>query len=168
MSADGSRIAFDACSNDGNGIDSGHVRIFEIQGDDTWIQLGDDIDGEEQGDEFGFSVAMSADGSRIAIGALSNDGSGIDSGRVRILEIQGDKTWIQLGDDIDGEEKGDNYGFSVAMSADGSRIVIGAYYNDGQYGSRSGHVRIYDYGDHSTAPGSTRMLGRNSIPCTSS
>ena len=47
-----------------------------------------------------------------------------------------------VGQDIDGEAADDRSGQSVAMSADGSRIVIGARNNDGN-GSNSGHVRIY-------------------------
>ena len=37
-----------------------------------WTQLGADIDGEAVDDQSGWSVAMSSDGSRVAIGA-SND-----------------------------------------------------------------------------------------------
>lgn len=38
--------------------------------------------------------------------------------------------WIQTGGDIDGEGvEGDHSGHSVAMSSDGSRIVVGAPYN---------------------------------------
>ncbi|MFN5603463.1 MAG: hypothetical protein ACK49V_02810, partial [Actinomycetes bacterium] len=36
-------------------------------------QIGLDIDGEAAGDESGLSMAMSADGSRVAIGAIYND-----------------------------------------------------------------------------------------------
>ena len=39
-------------------------------------QLGADIDGEAEGDYSGWSVSMSSNGSRLAIGALNNDGSG--------------------------------------------------------------------------------------------
>ena len=43
---------------------------------DSFLQLGMDIDGEAAGDESGFSVSLSADGSRVAIGARLNDGNG--------------------------------------------------------------------------------------------
>ena len=42
----------------------------------TWTQLGSDIDGEGGGDESGFSVSLSSDGSILAIGADLNDGNG--------------------------------------------------------------------------------------------
>jgi LPXTG-motif cell wall-anchored protein len=56
----------------------------------AWTQTGGDIDGEAAGDETGRSVAMSADGSRVAIGATGNDGTpGVNSGHVRVYELPG-------------------------------------------------------------------------------
>ena len=52
--------------------------------------------------------------------------------------------WTQLGPDIDGESAGDLFGNSVSLSADGSRMAIGAYYNDGS-GTNAGHVQVYDW-----------------------
>ena len=49
-----------------------------------WTQLGADIDGEATSDYSGYSVAMSAEGTRVAIGAKNNDGNGYASGHVRI------------------------------------------------------------------------------------
>jgi len=53
--------------------------------------------------------------------------------------------WAQIGADIDGEAAGDFSGISVAMSSDGSRVVVGGYRNDGVNGTDSGHVRIFDF-----------------------
>ena len=137
MSGDGSRIAIGAYDNDGNGSNAGHVRIYTLI-NGTWTQTGLDIDGEAAGDLSGISVAMSGDGSRIAIGAFGN---GSYTGHVRIYTLISG-TWTQTGLDIDGEAAGDESGISVAMSGDGSRIAIGAPYNDGN-GIDAGHVRIY-------------------------
>ena len=139
LSADGNRVAIGAPGNDGNGSDAGHVRIYELSGN-TWIQLGQDIDGEAADDGSG-SVSLSADGNRVAIGAPGNDGNGSDAGHVRIYELSGN-SWVQLGQDIDGEAGGDFSGISVSLSADGNRVAIGAYGNDGN-GGNAGHVRIY-------------------------
>ena len=141
MSSDGTRIAIGAYYNDGNGTSSGHVRVYEIK-NGSWVQLGADIDGEAEGDQSGRSLAISSDGTRIAIGAPHNGGNGSSSGHVRVYEIK-NGSWVQLGADIDGEAEGDQSGESVAMSSDGTRIAIGAYYNDGN-GSKSGHVRVYE------------------------
>jgi len=140
LSSDGKRIAVGAANNDGNGMSSGHVRIFEdINGD--WYQLGQDIKGEAAMDFSGESISLSSDGTRVAIGATGNDENGSSSGHVRIFhEVNG--TWLQLGLDIDGEAAGDRSGHSVSLSSDGTRVAIGAHYNAGN-GIKSGHVRIF-------------------------
>ena len=144
MSADGKRVAIGATGNDGTGLDAGHVRVYAESGG-TWTQVGADIDGEAAGDESGGSaggpVSMSADGTRVAIGATGNDGTGLDAGHVRVYAESGG-TWTQVGADIDGEAAGDKSGKSVSMSANGTRVAIGAIGNDGT-GSDAGHVRVY-------------------------
>jgi len=142
LSSDGNRVAIGANGNDGNGEDSGQVRVYEYNGG-NWIQLGADIDGEAAHDNSGFSVSLSSDGNRVAIGAPNNDGSGDNSGHVRVYEYNGEN-WIQLGADIDGEAPYDESGYAVSLSSDGSRVAIGADGNDAN-GSASGHVRVYEY-----------------------
>ena len=141
LSSDGTRVAIGALYNDGTGSDAGHVRIYELDGG-TWTQLGSDIDGEAADDQFGWSVSLSSDGTRVAIGARLNDGTGSNAGHVRIYELSGG-TWTQLGSDIDGEAANDNSGWSVSLSSDGTRVAVGARYNDGT-SNDTGHVRIYE------------------------
>jgi Flp pilus assembly pilin Flp len=142
LSSDGSILAIGARSNDGNGSESGHVRVYRnISG--TWTQIGADINGEAAGDESGrTAVSLSSDGSIVAIGAIFNDGNGSDAGHVRVYRnISG--TWTQIGADINGEAAGDWSGFSVSLSSDGSIVAIGAVRNSGN-GLSSGHVRVYN------------------------
>ena len=141
LSSDGGRAAIAAWGNDGNGVDSGHVRIYDWSGS-AWVQVGADIDGEASGDYSGRSVALSSDGSRVAIGADFNDGNGDNSGHVRIYDWSG-SAWVQVGADIDGEATEDGSGQSVALSSDGSRVAVGAWGNDGN-GLTSGHARVFD------------------------
>ncbi|CAK0804995.1 unnamed protein product [Prorocentrum cordatum] len=101
LSSDGSRVAIGAYGNDGAGSSSGHVRIFGLSGN-TWSQVGQDIDGEAGDDLICYSVSLSSDGSRVAIGAYGNDGAGSMSGHVRVFGLSGN-TWGQVGQDIDGE-----------------------------------------------------------------
>ena len=49
---------------------------------------------------------------------------------------------MQVGADLDGEAAGTGFGFSVSLSADGSRLAAGGYYNDGN-GTDAGHVRVF-------------------------
>ncbi|MGI9459347.1 MAG: Ig-like domain-containing protein [Pirellulales bacterium] len=144
MSADGQTVAIGASGNDDNGIDSGHVRVYQWTGS-AWQQQGADIDGEAAGDEAGKwnSLSLSSDGQMVAIGALYNDGNGNDSGHVRIYQWSG-SAWQQLGADIDGEAAGDASGFAVSLSSDGQTVATGALYNGGN-GALAGHVRIHQW-----------------------
>jgi len=142
LSSDGTRVAIGAYLNDGNGSSAGHVRVYEYSGG-GWAKVGDDIDGEAVNDQSGYSVSLSSDGTRVAIGALFNDGNGSNAGHVRVYEYSGGG-WAQLGTDIDGEAANDQSGYSVSLSSDGTRVAIGAYLNDGN-GSSAGHVRVYEY-----------------------
>ena len=140
MSSDGTIVAVGAKYNDGNGNNSGHVRVYQFSGG-SWSQLGDDINGEAAGDELGTSVSLSSDGSIVAIGAPSNNANGSLSGHVRVYQFSGG-SWSQLGVDIDGEAAADRSGRKVSLSSDGTTVAIGAFANDGN-GNNSGHVRVY-------------------------
>ena len=69
LSSNGSIVAIGASGNDGNGSNSGHVRVYEYSSDGTpnWTQKGSDIDGAAAGDGFGSSVSLSADGSKLLL-----------------------------------------------------------------------------------------------------
>jgi len=135
-SSNGNRIAVGAVMNDGNGPTSGHVRVFDYN-DGSWAQAGSDIVGENEGDHSGASVALSADGNIVAIGATFNDGGGSGSGHVRIFQFDGTE-WQQIGNDIDGSSSGARTGYSIDLNDDGTRLVVGSYW-------RSGSLSVYDY-----------------------
>ena len=137
LSPDGNLLAIGAPGNDGNGSESGHVRVYQWSGM-AWEQLGTDIDGEAANDRSGYAVSLSSDGNRLVIGATWN---GISSGHVRIYQWSG-MAWTQLGADIDGEAADDHSGL-VSLSSDGNRLAIGAGGNDGN-GDASGQVRVFD------------------------
>ena len=153
LSADGRTVAIGAKANDaGNANVSdnrGHVRIYQYDAnkivavtDQTsatfgpvgWNRVGSDIDGESANDQSGYSLALSADGRTVAIGANLNDAAGNNSGHVRIFSYNG-TDWTRLGSDIDGEAASDQSGYSVSLSADGRTVAIGAIFNDGNGGS---------------------------------
>jgi hypothetical protein len=140
LNADGAILAVGAPFNAGNGFGSGHVRVYEWSSA-GWVQRGADIDGEAPGDENGWSVALSADGAILAVGAPFNAGNGFGSGHVRVYEWSS-AGWVQRGADIDGEAPGDANGGSVALSADGAILAGDGYLND-DGGTSSGHVRVF-------------------------
>ena len=71
--------------SDGNGNNAknvGHVRVIQWDGT-AWNQLGNQIDGEAENDQCGYSVSLSSDGKIVAIGTLRR---GLDPhpGHVRV------------------------------------------------------------------------------------
>ena len=146
MSTDGTRVAIGTPYADGvNGTGSGRVQVYELIGS-SWTQVGNDIDGEAAGDRFGHSVSMSADGTRVAIGAPY--ASGGSDGHVQVYDLIG-SSWTQVGATIVGTGSGAKLlsGFSVSLSADGSRVAIGAPEADHAYDltlPMNGQVIVYD------------------------
>ena len=146
LSSDGTIVAIGSPYNDGSGNNAGHVRVYQWN-DSSWNQMGVDIDGEAADDQSGYSVSLSSDGTIVAIGAPYNDGSGNNVGHVRVFQYN-NTSWIQMGGDIDGEAAGDQSGYSVSLSSDGTIVAIGSPNNDGN-GNMSGHVRVYQWNDSS-------------------
>ena len=142
ISEDGGRVIVGGEMNDGNGIDAGHVRVFEYNGS-FWVQLGNDINGESTGDLFGGSVSISADGETVAVGARFNDDGANNVGHVCVFRFNG-VNWYQIGSDINGENGGDLSGSSVGLSSDGNRVVIGAPKNI-NVGPSAGHARVFEF-----------------------
>jgi hypothetical protein len=140
LSSNGYILAITAISNDGNGNNSGHVRIYNYDGS-SWTQLGQDIDGESVGDASGSSTSLSSDGNTIAVGAYSNYANNSTStGHARVYNYDG-SSWNQLGQDIDGESAGDHFGVSVSISSDANILAIGGSTNNGSFG----HVRVFEW-----------------------
>jgi hypothetical protein len=135
LSADGFTVAIGSALNADNGAvypdGHGHVRVFIYDGAD-WMQQGVDLDGDSAGDAFGASVALSADGHTLAVGAIE-----AVAGIVRVYTWT-DSAWVPVGADIVGVDAGDKLGAGLDLSADGLTLAVGAPYQDG-----GGHVQIY-------------------------
>lgn len=140
LNSDGTRVAIGEPGNDGNGEASGQVRVFENQGG-AWIQTGEDILGENAGDQSGNWVSLTSDGNILAIGAKNNDGNDTNSGHVRIYEYQAG-TWLQRGTDINGEEPGDKFGWSVSLNSNGTIVAIGSLSASG-ISLKAGDAKVY-------------------------
>jgi hypothetical protein len=92
-----------------------------------------------KGDNFGHSVALSSDGSTLAVGAFreASDGSietndaAMDAGAVYVY-TQRDGAWrVQAYLKAAYPDRDDFFGNSVALSADGSTLAVGAFSEDG-------------------------------------
>ena len=84
-----------------------------------------DIDGEAADDHQEGLLAYPSMGSRLAIGAIWNDGNGSNAGHVRVYELDSFASFLTLNDTLYGNP-GDHFGGSVAIDADGSRLAIGS------------------------------------------
>ena len=138
ISATGSKIIVGAYWDDDGGTTSGTAKIYELVGS-TWTQIGNTIVGDGSYYEAGYAVSMSADGSRVAVGMRRFSSY---KGLVKVYDLVG-STWTQVGANIIGEASNDYFGSSIVMNDAGTRLLIGAYGNDGG-GNSSGHARIYD------------------------
>ncbi|NOG56299.1 MAG: HYR domain-containing protein [Bacteroidetes bacterium] len=137
---DANTVGIGALSNDGNGMNAGHVRVYVWNGT-GWIQKGSDLDGEAAGDQSGRAISM-PDINTVAIGASSNSANGSHSGHVRIYNWNG-TAWTQKGADIDGLP-GEQFGTSVSMP-NANTVAVGAPGNNNNNGNSSGAVRIYGW-----------------------
>ena len=144
ISSDGKILAVGSPGDKEQNDRLGYVRVFYLKSDglgSSWNQLGQDITGEDVGDQFGWSVSLSGDGKTLAVVADSNDENGENSGCVRIYHLESDGTnWEQIGQDFYGETAYDYYETSVSLSADGKTVAIGAPWKSGHL---SGQVRVY-------------------------
>ena len=135
INAAGDTVAIGAFMHDGD--DAGQVRVFKWNsGADpaAWEKRGSDIDGETASDEFGFSVSINAAGDTVAIGANENGGAG----HARVYHFGTD--WVLRGADLDGEAANDEFGYSVALDANGFNLVIGAPKHDS-----NGNYRLFEW-----------------------
>lgn len=120
--------------------DFGQVRVYHEFGG-VWTQLGNDIDGTEIGQQFGFSLSLSADGKTLALGGLSGSPNTL-GGHARVYKLLGGQ-WVQQGATLLADANGDQFGFSLDLSGNGNRLVVGARNNNGN-GSEAGHVRVFE------------------------
>ena len=140
LSSDGTIVAIGAYQHDGNGSNSGHVRVYEYSGG-SWSQLGQDIYGSGTNAFSGHSVSLSSNGTILAVGEpFYNSNKGL----VKIYEYSGN-SWSQKGGTINGEYASDFFGKSVSLNSNGTFVAIGAEWNNGTNGTNSGHVRVYEY-----------------------
>jgi hypothetical protein len=151
LSADGSTLAVaapgEASAATGVGGDqadnsvpgAGAVYVFARSGT-TWTQQAYvKASSTDPFDDFGTSVALSGDGSTLAVGAFAEDSAaiGIDgdpaddsaslAGAVHVFARTGAAWSQQAYVKASNTDEGDGFGYSVALSADGSTLAVGAF-----------------------------------------
>ncbi len=104
----------------GNNDQRGEVRVYRLLGN-AWGQLGEGIQGREEYERSGISVALSSDGKVIAIGT--------ESGRARTYYREG-ADWKSRGGDVTGA----NMVANVALSGGGDTLAVTFWDYDGVVG----------------------------------
>lgn len=95
------------------------------------------------GDNYGRSIALSADGRTVVVGAYWGDGAVVDSGRAFVYRWNGDE-WNEMELTITDLTAGDKYGISVDISADGKTVIVGADLDDDK-GANAGAAYIFKW-----------------------
>jgi hypothetical protein len=159
LSDDGDTLAVSAPweSSDGEGIDdepeddtepaAGAVYVF-VRDDETWTQQAYvKASNTDEHDAFGYSVALSSDGNTLAVGAGGeySNATGIDGNQMDdsapqagavYLFVRDGQTWMQQHYvKASNTDAYDQFGVSVALSDDGTVLIVGA---PGEYSAATG------------------------------
>lgn len=128
-----------------------HKRI-DATGASSWKQLGLEIIGQDDMDLFGSSVALSADGSILAVGAEGHESGGLlDAGRAYVFQYDLESNlWPQMGQMINGKKEHQGLGHALDLSADGKTLIVGAW--AGGF-AVPGYVEVYHFDEASESWG---------------
>lgn len=140
---DGSVVAIGTLNSDFNGSRStGHVEVYQNISD-TWVQIGENIIGNNQASRSGTSVSLSNDGNILAIGAITDKlpGSSLSYGSASVYKNE-QGNWVQIGTTFYGDQYNSGLGTSVSLNGQGDIVAIGAprYEVDAQ---QEGQVKVF-------------------------
>ena len=163
ISGDGNTIAAASPYNDDAGDDFGKVSVYRYSSG-TWSQLGSSINGTgDSTAKFGYSLSLSQNGSIVSIGTYEQSTTNPTrsrAGEVKVYEYSGG-SWSQIGATFEGSASFEYLGIAASLSADGTKIAIGAY----GYSSHDGRVNVWEYNSGTTSwsqIGSDILGGSNS------
>ena len=148
ISLDGNTVVIGAyLENSSSYTDNGAAYVY-VRSGTTWTQqaklLAPDL---LSGDQFGYSVSISADGNTVVIGSPSSDLGGVapDIGAAYVFTRSG-STWTrqQILTAFDAEED-DAFGHSVSLSSDGLTLLVGAYAESTSPNTANGSAYIFIY-----------------------
>lgn len=143
MNADGKTLIIGGRLGNKN---TGYVKVYTFSDSSAqWEMHGSTLIGESYYDRFGGDVDISEDGTRIVVGAPTKDGvqTATSAGEFQVFDYDG-MDWNRLGQPIGGAYALDKLGNSVAISGDGTHVVVSSPQND-ENGSNAGKVEIYKY-----------------------
>ena len=128
MSLDGGTLVIGTpLADSGTFKNNGLVSVYQLDATAHWVQVGDDILGDAVGELLGWSVAVQANGSaggalRVVAGGPAGNS---EKGSAKAYDWTG-STWVQVGATLEGTDELGRFGDSVALSADGTTLAVGA------------------------------------------
>jgi hypothetical protein len=130
------------------GTNRGGVYIYDWNGS-SWVQRGSVLEAADAADNdaFGISVSISSNGSILAVGANTWEGTtGTNRGGVYIYDWNG-SAWVQRGSVLEASDAADSdaFGRYVSLASDGSILAVSAFTWEGATGTNRGGVYIYDW-----------------------
>jgi hypothetical protein len=143
LSADGSTLAVGAPDEDSNATsiggdeandaatDAGAVHVFVRSGTGWVRQAYVKASNTAAGDAFGRALALSADGSTLAVGAPGEDGTATDSGAVYVFTRSGTAWTQQQRLKAAQPDANDAFGTAVSLAGDGATLAASAPGEDG-------------------------------------
>tara|TARA_R110000851_G_scaffold7354_1_gene28695 strand:- start:112 stop:3186 length:3075 start_codon:yes stop_codon:yes gene_type:complete len=157
INSDGTKVIVGSMGDDSGGTNSGAAYIFALSGG-SWSQEAKIVASDpEVDDRFSIAVSMSSDGTRVILAASYEDTGGTDAGSAYIFALS-DGSWSQEAKIQSSEiQAGDFFGYSVSMSSDGTRVIVGAYYED-TGGSNAGAAYSFDYNPNTIYDSSTQVF----------
>jgi hypothetical protein len=121
--------------DDTGGTNAGAAYIFTRSGTSWLEQAKIQASDKQGGDQFGFSVAISSDGTTAIVGANFEDTGGTNAGAAYIFTRSGTSWSEQAKIQASDKENYDYFGGSVSLSADGNTAIVGAYGEDALKGA---------------------------------
>ncbi len=142
VSSDGNTAMVGASGKAGTYTSQGAVYVFTRSGS-TWTQQAKLLAGDPgNGDYFGCSVALSANGDIAAVGALGKAGTYTTQGAAYVFTRSG-STWTQQAKLLASDPaSGDNFGNRVALSSNANIMMAAAFNKQITYGNQ-GAVYVF-------------------------
>eukprot|EP00592_Proboscia_alata_P007622 CAMPEP_0194353792 /NCGR_PEP_ID=MMETSP0174-20130528/2029_1 /TAXON_ID=216777 /ORGANISM="Proboscia alata, Strain PI-D3" /LENGTH=835 /DNA_ID=CAMNT_0039122469 /DNA_START=142 /DNA_END=2649 /DNA_ORIENTATION=+ len=105
---------------------AGIAQVFQWDdsGAGRWKQMGSDIF-DDYGYSFGQDLSLSGDGYTLSVSDPASEIGPDESGMCRFFKWNG-VDWEKFGNDVLGEERHNQLGWSVALANDGNTVVVGA------------------------------------------
>ncbi len=161
VSGNGTTLVIGAWMDDTNGINTGSAYVFRWNGS-SYVEVQEitaGTDGAED-DWFGYSVAISADGTIIVVGANFDDDNGNATGSAYVYRWNGSSYELAQKRTATDCAAGDRFGYSVAISADGTVLMVGTANSRSAYayrwnGSLYEHEQIITASDGAAGFGDT-------------